>query len=204
MTTNYHTPFIDDTTEYKAAHHNAPLSELDTELTAQDARLTELESDTIFPVEVRLPSGAAMPAFVGAGDDGWEQQSSKDFMLRWNNSGTPTPFVALFLLPEDLDASEDIVVHILGSPTSTNDSPVFTIEAYFSVSGTAPGADADCGGESSEFTADTDLEDQTLTIANADIPAGAQALTLVFHPKDGELPTDDFLAMPPWLAIVRS
>lgn len=203
MTTNYHTPYVDNTTEFKASHMNVPPGELDAELTLQDARLTELESDTVFPVELRLPSGAAIPAFVGAGADGWEQQSSKDFMLRWNNDANPTDFVALFLLPEDLDDGEDIVVHILGSPTGTNDSPVFTIEAFFSVSGTAPGADTDCGGESTEFTADTTLEDQTLTIANADVPAGAQALTLVFHPKDGELGTDDFLAMPPWLAVVR-
>ena len=33
MTTNYHTPWIDDTTQFKASHMNAPLSELDTQIT---------------------------------------------------------------------------------------------------------------------------------------------------------------------------
>lgn len=39
MTTNYHTPWIDDTTEYKAAHMNVPLGELDTQITANVASI---------------------------------------------------------------------------------------------------------------------------------------------------------------------
>ena len=38
MTTNYHTPF-DETTQYKPSDHNAPLSELDTQITANVASI---------------------------------------------------------------------------------------------------------------------------------------------------------------------
>ena len=33
MSTNYHTPWVDDSTQFKAAHMNVPLSELDTQIT---------------------------------------------------------------------------------------------------------------------------------------------------------------------------
>jgi len=50
---------------------------------------------------------------------------------------------------------------------------------------------------------DAAWQEETLTIAAADVPASPSVLTLVFHPKDGELGTDDFLLMPPWLEVTR-
>lgn len=44
MTTNYHTPWVDDTTQFKAAHMNVPLSELDTEITSNTTKLGSLSA----------------------------------------------------------------------------------------------------------------------------------------------------------------
>ena len=39
MTTNYHTPYVDGSTQFKMAHMNVPLSELDTQITANVASI---------------------------------------------------------------------------------------------------------------------------------------------------------------------
>lgn len=39
MSTNYHTPWVDETSEYKPSHMNAPLSELDTQITVNVAAI---------------------------------------------------------------------------------------------------------------------------------------------------------------------
>jgi hypothetical protein len=115
----------------------------------------------------------------------------------------------VFVLPQDLDDDADVVVHLLGAIVKAGanevDSPVFTVEAYFDVDGAAPGADTNCGGESGEFltAAEAALQEKTLTIAAADVPAAPTVLTLIFHPKDGQLGTDDFVLLPPWLEVTR-
>lgn len=156
------------------------------------------------PAAVRLETGASVPAFSGEHVDGWQQQSTKELMLRWNNGGSdPTKMAAMFMLPEDLDSAEDLTVHFLGTPTGANDSPTITVEAYLSGIGAAPAADSNCGGTSDEFTADTLFEKQTLTIDADDVISGEAALTLIFNPTSGELVTDDFVCASPWITFSR-
>ncbi len=164
---------------------------------------------TLQPAALRLESGAAIAAFANAGADGWNQVSNKDTLLRWNDGATPTDFVADFIMPQDLDDAADIVVHLLGAIVKAGgaeaDSPVVTVEAYFSSVGAAPAAAADVGGSSGEFlTAATNTyQEKTLTITAANVPVAPCALTLVFHPADGELGTDDFVMFPPWIEYKR-
>jgi hypothetical protein len=164
---------------------------------------------TIQPTSLRLENGEAIPVFADGAADGWTQLSSKTMALRWNNGGTPGDMAAVFVLPQDLDDDADVVVHLLGAIVKAGanevDSPVFTVEAYFDVDGAAPGADTNCGGESGEFltAAEAALQEKTLTIAAADVPAAPTVLTLIFHPKDGQLGTDDFVLLPPWLEVTR-
>jgi hypothetical protein len=164
---------------------------------------------TIMPQALRLETGADIAAFADGSADGWTQLSNKTMALRWNNGGTPTDLMASFVLPQDLNDAADIVVHLLGAivkaGASEVDSPVFTVEAYFETAGANPAADIDCGGESDEFltTAAANWQEKTLTIAAADVPAAPTVLTLVFHPKDGQLSTDDFVLLPPWLEVTR-
>jgi len=164
---------------------------------------------TLFPQALRLETGAAIGAFADGSTDGWAQVSNKDLALKWNTGANPTDMVAVFIMPQDLDDSEDIIVHLLGAIVKAGgdeaDSPKVTVEAYFSTAGANPAADADAGDDSSEFVTGDDAawQEETLTIAAADVPASPSVLTLVFHPKDGELGTDDFLLMPPWLEVTR-
>jgi hypothetical protein len=163
---------------------------------------------TIVPVhDLRLETGAALAAHADGAADGWTQLSNKTMALRWNNGGTPTDFMASFVLPQDYNDVADVILHLMGTIIkvggSVVDSPVFTVEAYFDEVGAAPGADADCGGESGEFTADGTFEEKTLTITAANAPAAPTVLNLVFHPKDAQLGTDDFVLLPPWLEVTR-
>lgn len=153
---------------------------------------------------ILLEDGTVLTKYsAGAATPGFSQQGNEEAVLTWDGNGTPGDVITTILMPEDVDDSADVILHLLGTPSSTNDSPVFTVEAYFAVAGAALNADADCGGESGEFTANTTLEEKTLTIASADVPASPSALTLVFHPKDGELGTDEFYLAACWLEYTR-
>lgn len=157
------------------------------------------------PDHVALEDGTALTVFADGASTtpGWAQHSNKDLVLRWNNHATPGDIAVHFSLPQDLDDAGDLVLHLLGTIIkaggSAVDSPVFTVEAYFSGAGDALAADTDCGGDSGEFTADGTLEEKTLTITAANLPASPQALTLILHPKDGQLGTDDFALAGLWL-----
>lgn len=164
---------------------------------------------TLTPDQIRLEDGAPVPIFAGAGADGWTQLASKVLALRWNDGGTPTDIAMQFVMPQDLDDAKDMILHLMGAIVKAGgaevDSPVFTVEAYFDVPGAAPGAAANVGGDSGEFltAAGATLQEKTLTIALADVPASPSVLTLIMHPKDGQLGTDDFVLLTPWLEVTR-
>jgi hypothetical protein len=139
---------------------------------------------------------AASPAGVGIA-----QLSNKSSVIQWTANATPNDIVAHFTMPQDLDDTADLVLHLLGalSAASPANTPTFTVEAYFDVVGAAPSADTDCGGTSGEFAASTNLQEKTLTILAADVPASPSVLTLVLHPTDGELGDVDFYLAGLWL-----
>lgn len=64
MSTNYHTPFIDDTSKFRASHMNAPLSELDAQITANVASIDAVEEDIN---QTGLSTGAGKFAMVNEG-----------------------------------------------------------------------------------------------------------------------------------------
>jgi hypothetical protein len=164
---------------------------------------------TIQPVALKLETGAVIPAFANGSADGYTQLSNKTVCLRWNDGSTPTDLAAIFVLPQDLNDAADIVVHLMGAIVkaggSEADSPKITCEVYFEEAAAAPAAGSDVGGDSGEFlTAATNTwQEKTLTVTAANVPAAPTVMTLVFHPKDGELGTDDFVMLPPWLEVTR-
>ncbi len=180
-----------------------------------EAVLDELEKAaktaqyTIIPAVMRLESGAPIAAFANGGADGYTQLANKTLALRWNDGATPTDIHAQFVLPQDYDDAQAAVLHLVGAIVKAGanevDSPTFTVEAYFDVPGAAPGADVDCGGVSGEFlVAGTDtFQEKTLSIALGDTLAAPGVLNVVFHPTDGELGTDDFILLTPWLEVTR-
>lgn len=162
---------------------------------------------TIAPTAMTLEDGTALTKFAdGATGVGWTQLSSKDLALRWNDQATPDDIAVQFVMPQDYNDGADVIVHIPGTIVKAGvgvvDSPKVTVEAYFSEIGAAPGADINCGGDSTEFTLET-YEEGTLTIALANAPAAPCVLTCIIHPKDGELGTDDFVMLTPWLEVTR-
>jgi hypothetical protein len=163
---------------------------------------------TITPTHMAVEDGTALTVFAdGASGVGWTQLSSKELALRWNNQATPDDIIVQFVMPQDLNDAAAAVLHLAGTIVKAGgavvDSPKVTVEAYFSEIGAAIGADANCGGDSTEFTADGTYEEATLTLAAGDVPAAPCILTCVIHPKDGELGTDDFVMLTPWLEVTR-
>lgn len=164
----------------------------------------------LFPQLIAAEDGTALPKFAdGASGVGWAQLSNKELALRWNNNATPDKVALQFVMPQDLDDSKAAVLHLMGAIVKAGadetDSPVFTVEAYFSTAAADPGADDNCGGETGEFltTANANWQEKTLSIALADVPAAPCVLTLVLNPKDGQLGTDDFVLLTPWLEVTR-
>lgn len=182
-------------------------AEMKIALDVDDVETDLTSAQTTIPIpltSILLEDGTALTKYsAGGATPGFSQQGNEEVVLTWDGNANPGDVITTVLMPEDVDNTADVVLHLLGTPSSTNDSPVFTVEAYFAVAGAALNADANCGGESAEFTANTTLEEKTLTIASADIPASPSALTLVFHPKDGELGTDEFYLAACWLEYTR-
>jgi len=165
---------------------------------------------TLFPQLICLEDGTALGKFAdGASGVGWTQLSNKELALRWNNAAAPDKVALQFVMPQDINDAAAVVLHLVGAIVKAGadeaDSPVFTVEAYFSTPGAVPAADDNCGGESGEFvTAEDDkFQEKTLSIAHGDVPAAPAVLTLVINPKDGQLQDDDFILLTPWLEITR-
>lgn len=160
----------------------------------------------IYPDRISKEDGTALTVYAASpASVGIAQLSNKSSVIQWAANATPDDIVAHFMMPNDVDDSEDVIVHLLGctSATSPADTPVFTIEAYFDVVGAAFSADDNCGGESGEFAATGLIQEKTLTIAAANVPASPSALTLVLHPKDTELGNVDFYLAGIWLEVTR-
>ena len=175
----------------------------------EHAKALKTAQYAIFPNAICLEDGTAVPKFADGSADGWAQLSNKTLALRWNNSATPGKLIASFVMPQDLDDAAAVVLHLMGAIVKAGgaeaDSPVISVEAYFETAGAAPGADTDCGGDSGEFltAAAANWQEKTLSIAHGDVPAAPCVLTVVFNPKDGQLPADDFIMLPPWLEVTR-
>lgn len=140
--------------------------------------------------------GASPTPGWSAGDEG--------FGIRWNNHANPDPISCSVPIPPDLDDSADVVVHIVAAKVgaTVGDAVTFTIEAFFNAVGALYDADADCGGASSAMTGDAatkTVQEETLTIAAANVPAHPAILTLTLQPTDGLLDTDDVILLGVWL-----
>jgi len=135
---------------------------------------------------------------------GLDVTDSKAVNVRWNNHANPDPVACGVALPQDLDNSADIVVHYMASKTGATigDAVTFLTEAFFQTVGALHDADADAGGTSSAMTGDAaskTVQEETLTIAAANVPAAPCKLMLTIQPTDGTLGTDDVHLHDVWL-----
>jgi len=150
-----------------------------------------------------LEDGTAITKEAGAPTPGWAQIGNEEVVLKWAAHANPGEVAYRFTLPPDCDTDSDLVLHLLGTPSSTNDSPVFTVGYVSLAAGDAVNADTEVTGESGEFTANTTIEEKTFTLAHANVAAAPSVLTVVINPKDGQLGNDSFYLYGVWLEYTR-
>jgi len=138
---------------------------------------------------------------------GWNA-GDETFGIRWNNHANPDPITTSVPIPPDLDASADVILHIMSAKTgnTAGDTVNWTVEAFNVEVGSLYDADTDFGGECAALTGDATAKTvqlSELTLAAADVESAPCILTLTLQPKDGELGTDDVILMGAWLEYTR-
>lgn len=144
--------------------------------------------------------GASATPGWSAGDEG--------FGIRWNNHANPDPISTSIPIPPDLDASADVIVHVLAAKigATVGDAVTWLIEAFNNVDAALYDADADFGGTSSAMTGDAatkTCQEETLTLAAANVAGSPCVLALTLQPTDGTLGTDDVIVLGVWLEYTR-
>lgn len=137
-------------------------------------------------------SGVVAPAFSAGVADGIDP-TAEGFGYRFNADSTAA-IVLAHPLPPDLDAAEDIVVHVLGYRVGAADATAaVTVGAFFRVAGAAFNADATAGGATTAFDgATTVITDETVTLAAANVEPGPGDLLLTLVPT-ATLDDDDLV-----------
>jgi len=97
-------------------------------------------------------------------------------------------------LPPDIDTSADLVIHLRAKSGGSTDTPVISADAYFNEGDTKIEDDSAALGAS--------YAEKTITIAAADIPAGAQTLTVELTP--GAHTTDTVVVSAIWIEYTAS
>lgn len=163
---------------------------------------------------VDLPIGSAVEkdgtalAVWGDGANsqaGWNTEAEAGG-VRWDPNANPDPIKVSIPIPPDLDASEDVILHISGAKfgATSGDTVNWTVEAFNNVVGALWDADASFGGECGDLTNTTKLvQESTLTLAAANVVGSPAVLTVTIQPKDGKLGTDDAMIFGMWLEYTR-
>lgn len=149
--------------------------------------------------------GTALADFSNAASPtpGWNA-GDESFGIRWNNHANPDPIATSVAIPPDLDASADVVLHILAAKVGATigDAVTWLVEAFNNADAALYDADADFGGTSSAMTGDAatkTCQEETLTLAAANVAGSPCALNLTIQPTDGTLGTDDVIMLAAWL-----
>lgn len=144
--------------------------------------------------------GDPLAKFVSAGSPtfGFALADSEALCLRWNNDATPGTALCQISLPPDLDDGEDALLEFLCSKSgaTVGDATTLTCTAFLVASGNLHDADANAGGVTDALVGNAaakTTDTLTLTIAAADIPAGAHSMTFTVTPTAGTLGTDDLM-----------
>jgi len=165
---------------------------------------------------LNIPLGAATEADGTAladfsdGDSttpGWAAEAEV-FGIRWNNHANPDPIGVNVPIPPDLDASKDVILHFLAAKVgaTVGDAVKWTVTAFNNVDAALYDADSDFGGDSSAMTGDATsktCQEETLTLAAANVAGSPCVLHLTIQPKDGTLGTDDVILIAVWMEYTR-
>ena len=97
-------------------------------------------------------------------------------------------------LPPDLDVTADLIVHFRGKSGGATDTPVFALDTYFN--------EGDTKVEDNSAALTASYAEFIATIAAADVPAGAQTITIEITP--GAHTTDTAILTAIWLEYTRT
>lgn len=156
-----------------------------------------LQKARLNPVALLLEDGTALTTHTAAPTPGWAQLSNKEVVLKWDNHATPGDAAAVFHFPDDLSGAGDVEIHFLAAMSGATDTPEMTMEAYFNV------GDTDCAGTDDEIDGAAVMTEYVMVIAAADVPNGPAHLTIILHPKDGEMGTDECYLYGIWAEYTR-
>lgn len=169
-----------------------------------NARTTQ----AIIPVDLQtgmLAAGTPLAAFAdnASSNPGITLVDSKTKAVRWNNNASQTAVWYEVPMPQDLDDTADLVLHVLASKSgaTVGDATTFTVTGFFQTVGALHDADSDVGGATNALvgnaTAKT-VAELTRTIAAADVPESPSRLSFSIKPTDGTLGTDDAIVSGMW------
>lgn len=155
-------------------------------------------------------SGAALADFSGGSSStpGWNA-GDETHGIRWNNDANPDPISTSVPIPLDLDPNYSVTMHILAAKTgaTSGDAVTWLVEAFNGVDAALYDADTDFGGTSSAMTGDATAktcQEETLTLAAADIAAAPGVMAFTLQPTDGTLGTDDVILLGVWLEYTKA
>lgn len=114
--------------------------------------------------------------------------------LRWAASNSD-PIVFQVPLPPDLDEAAVVEVHLRAAMGGATDTPVISADSYFNEGDTKVEDD-------SAAISGTTVAEYTISIAAADVPAGAQTFTCELTP--GAHTTDTLLIYAVWVEYTRA
>lgn len=114
-------------------------------------------------------------------------------VMTWAASNND-PVIFQVPLPPDIDVTADVVIHLRGKMGGATDTPTMASDAYFN--------EGDTKVEDVSSAFGSAYAEETITIANADVPAGAQTLSVELTP--GAHTTDTMIVSAIWVECTRS
>lgn len=113
-------------------------------------------------------------------------------IITWT-SGNTDAIIFQTPLPPDFDPSSDLVLHLRAKSGGSTDTPAIAADTYFN--------EGDTKVEDSSGNVSSSVQELTITVAAADIPSGAQTVTMELTP--GGHSSDDLILSALWLEYQR-
>lgn len=114
-------------------------------------------------------------------------------VVTWASSNND-PVLFQVPLPPDLDAGNDVVIHFRAKSGGATDTPTIAADTYFN--------EGDTKVEDASAALGSSYAENTITIAAADVPAGAQTMTVELTP--GSHTTDTVVLSSLWVEYTGS
>ncbi len=155
-----------------------------------------------------LVAGTPMAAFADSASSapGLTVVDSKAFGIRWNDAGTQVAVWTSFFLPQDLDTTAPMVLHVFASKTgaTSGDAVTFLVTMFAQTAAALDDAASDIGGTTTAMTgAATAKTVANLTLSIATPPTPPAVCSMSIKPTNGTLGTDDVTVVGLWVEYKR-